>query len=496
MLFLLPINEKLSWHRLPVVTLVLVGLMIGTFLFFQLDDKSAREQAKQFYFESGLSQIEIPLYIRFARRHMHINAYYNLIEGVRNEVLSQDDLYWAGHTDPIFQSELANGNVVLENHPDYGKWRQLRREYNYLLEKDQVYHNGFKTAQPTLLEAFASFFLHGGWQHLLANILFLLFIGINLEVFVGSIIFFGSVLLIHALTICVYSFFYPFSMIPLVGASGAIAGLIGIHALVFSTRRINFFVNILFYFNTIKLPGLVVIPLWLGWELLDYMLHPISVKSYASHISGFIAGLFIGVMIYRSKKQYLNKTASSSEASYENFQGRFDDALNKMSDLNFPAAKKILLELNKESPNNHQVLFHLFNATKVDPSSEDYHQTASKIFHIKDNSKACVSMINIVFKNYVKRAEPSIRFDPTVFLSLNRKFRKYGYLDDVEKILHVLVQYNRSGKLDELLAGEILQLARCYQRKCDSVKASRIIDWCEELYPETASFKESKHAAM
>ncbi|HET9843403.1 MAG TPA: hypothetical protein VFP93_01935, partial [Gammaproteobacteria bacterium] len=93
-------------------------------------------------------------------------------------------------------------------------------------------------------------------------------------------------------------------------------------------------------------------------------------------------------------------------------------------------------------------------------------------------------------------AEPSIRFDATSFLALLQKFRKYGYLEDAEKILKVLIQQNKTGKMDEILAREQLLLARCFYNKSDILKAKHTLEWCKEVYPQTSSAKEAKKLAM
>ncbi len=496
MLFLLPIHEKISLARLPVATVLISLALCLTFIFFQLDDKTVREEAKKLYYDKGIDKIELPQYIRFARRHMHVDVYYKIIEGLRHDVVKTEELYWAQHSDPIFQGELAKGNIINETHPKYREWRKLRREYEFLLSKDHAFSYGFKSAQPSLLDLGRSFFLHGSWQHLLGNVIFLFFVGMNLEILIGSFVFVLSLAVIHTMTVCVFGYLYPFSLIPLIGASGGIAGLLGIHALMYRFKKIDFFVNILFYFNTLKLPGMIVIPLWLGWELLEYYLHPVSSQSYSSHLSGFVTGLLIGALLYRMKYGSQGQSSKGQERKFLDFQSQYNRALDHLSELNFPQAKRILFELHENYPQNQEVLFNLFNVTKIEPSSDDYHLVIGKILSLKDNSKACVSMTNIIFKNYIKNAEPSIRFDPNVFLNVLHKFRRYGYLDDAEKILKIFVQFNKSGKLDEMIAREQLQLVRSFMNKNDTVKAKRILDWCWQLYPQTASAKEAKRISL
>ncbi|MGD9592089.1 MAG: tol-pal system YbgF family protein, partial [Candidatus Berkiella sp.] len=134
----------------------------------------------------------------------------------------------------------------------------------------------------------------------------------------------------------------------------------------------------------------------------------------------------------------------------------------------------------------------LFNIVKTNPASEEYHDLAQKIFLIKDSSLATMSMINLVFKNYIKRAQPTIKFDVDTFVSLLGRFRKAGFYDDAEKILKVLIKHNTGEKLSEILAREQLLLARCYLLKKDKVHGDRLLERLVETFPNTESAKQAK----
>ena len=147
----------------------------------------------------------------------------------------------------------------------------------------------YPTPLPVYFNFLSSMFMHGGWAHLLGNLLFLWIFGDNIEDRLGHIryvIFYLICGLAAALGQIVLD---SGSVIPMLGASGAISGVLGGYILLFPHRRVKAFI---FRFFT-EVPAYVAIGLWIGYQLvLGYMTDPgTGGVAYAAHIGGFIAGL-------------------------------------------------------------------------------------------------------------------------------------------------------------------------------------------------------------
>lgn len=487
MLIFTPVQSFQKWQSIPWVTLALALMIVSTFAMTQLDDKSAQHNAKWMYFNNGLAQIELPQYVKFMQRYVHFGPYYNTLEGLKNETISNVDLYHMSALDPLFQKKLKEGSLIKDSHPKKLQWLQLSREYNYLLSQDQVHEWGFKTANPSWKTFFLNGLVHEHWSLVLINVFLLLILGLHLEQCLGSSKYFFSLLLMQTFSWAVCSLAYPYSLFSITGVTGLVAGLTLFYSLYFSGERVQFFVNVVHYREVIQGPAFVVLLLWGGLNGLETWLVSVSPTTWWQYGAGLFAGLGT-YLVFKDR----TVTQDQSVHQYQSFQKNYDDALRYMNELNFPKAKKILFDLHQANPNHLDVLFQLFNVTKMDPGSEDYHLVVQKIFALKFNTKAAVSMMNIVFKNYVRKAEPSIRFDPKTFLSLSQKFRKYGYLKDSEQILKVLIQTDKKKTKSEFLAGEQLALARAHLANQDPMNATRILDWCFATYPETVSGREAK----
>ncbi|HVS04289.1 MAG TPA: rhomboid family intramembrane serine protease [Thermoanaerobaculia bacterium] len=145
--------------------------------------------------------------------------------------------------------------------------------------------------------ALLSMFLHGGWAHLLGNMLFLWIFGDNVEDRLGHVRFLLFYLLCGMVATYAHAFANPRSVLPTVGASGAIAGVLGAYLVLYPKARVVTLVILGFFIQRVELPVLLYLPLWF---LLQFVSGLASLNAATSaeaggvawfaHIGGFIAG--------------------------------------------------------------------------------------------------------------------------------------------------------------------------------------------------------------
>lgn len=148
-------------------------------------------------------------------------------------------------------------------------------------------------AWPTIL---SSMFLHGGWFHILSNMWILAIFGDNIEDRMGG----GSYLIFYLLSgvaaALLQTYLSPASSTPVIGASGAIAGVLGAYLILFPRARIASLVPIFFIFTIIEIPALIFLGFWFvsqlfsGWLALQGA--DVSAVAWWAHIGGFIFGIF------------------------------------------------------------------------------------------------------------------------------------------------------------------------------------------------------------
>jgi membrane associated rhomboid family serine protease len=150
--------------------------------------------------------------------------------------------------------------------------------------------------QPSfLITIFTSMFLHGSLLHLGGNMLFLWIFGNNVEDSMGRVTFVIFYLLSGLAALGLQVATDPDSMVPTVGASGAIAGVLGAYARLYPRARVVTLVFIVIIFTVVTLPALLVLGLWFLLQLLPAFSEPISGAgggvAYFAHIGGFLFGV-------------------------------------------------------------------------------------------------------------------------------------------------------------------------------------------------------------
>lgn len=158
---------------------------------------------------------------------------------------------------------------------------------------------------PASLTIFSSMFLHGGFWHLGGNMLYLWIFGNNIEDTLGHARFLIFYFLTGALAALTQIFSDPSSPLPMVGASGAVSGILGAYLLLFPGARILTLLFLFPFLRLIHLPAILVLGLWFFFQLLGLGMGKISNVAFAAHIGGFISGLLLVKILtpYRPKRR-------------------------------------------------------------------------------------------------------------------------------------------------------------------------------------------------
>jgi membrane associated rhomboid family serine protease len=149
--------------------------------------------------------------------------------------------------------------------------------------------------EPSWATIFTSMFMHGGWLHILSNMWFLWIFGNNVEDELGKLRFLGFYLVCGVGAALAQAYLSPGSPIPMVGASGAVAGVLGAYMVLFPSSRVLCLVTLLFFITTIELPAALVLGFWFLLQLIDSLKMlgpraPIGGVAFAAHVGGFALG--------------------------------------------------------------------------------------------------------------------------------------------------------------------------------------------------------------
>ena len=160
---------------------------------------------------------------------------------------------------------------------------------------------------PPFTNVFSSMFMHGGFFHLVGNMLYLWIFGDNVEDQLGHFRFILFYLLSGIVAALSFTYLFPSSRVPLVGASGAIAGVLGAYVLRFPRARIYTLIFLGFFVQVVRIPALIVLGFWFIMQLLNAGVsvgaQALSGTAWFAHVGGFVAGFLLFPLLGGMKKR-------------------------------------------------------------------------------------------------------------------------------------------------------------------------------------------------
>ncbi len=157
-----------------------------------------------------------------------------------------------------------------------------------------------------LRSIFTSMFMHAGLVHLLGNMLYLWIFGDNVEDALGHARYLFFYLAGGVAASLTHVFLYPFSQVPTVGASGAIAATLGAYLLLFPHRRVVTLIPFGFFIHIARLPAMIVLGMWFLLEFVQGTLAlgmaQLGGVAFWAHIGGFVFGMLVGPRLRRRER--------------------------------------------------------------------------------------------------------------------------------------------------------------------------------------------------
>jgi membrane associated rhomboid family serine protease len=255
---LIPLKDNIPTVRFPIVTVVLIAINVAVFV-WQLsasgDEGSATAPVLQ---AAGASERD------------QINFEYG---AVPKEVLNPGE-YCA-------PTDVRRGEIV----DTCGARDEIERE------------SGVEQAA-WWLTLLTSMFMHGGILHIAFNMLFLWVFGNNIEDSMGRLRFILFYLLAGVIAIYAQSLFSPDSTVPQIGASGAVAGVLGGYALLHPHARVLTLVFIIFFVTIVEIPAMIMLGIWFVLQFIPAVADVATTDvageggvAYLAHVGGFIFGI-------------------------------------------------------------------------------------------------------------------------------------------------------------------------------------------------------------
>ena len=155
---------------------------------------------------------------------------------------------------------------------------------------------------------YSSMFLHGGWFHIINNMWVLFIFGDNVEARMGKFKYLVFYFLSGTAAGLLQTYVLPSSQVPMIGASGAVAGVLGAYLVLFPRSRVASLVPIFFIFTVIEIPAFIYLVFWFVSQLYSGWLSFQGVGgsgiAWWAHIGGFLFGLIMSFVFARRRRRY------------------------------------------------------------------------------------------------------------------------------------------------------------------------------------------------
>ncbi len=459
----------------PVVTLLLIVANCFVFFFLQSGENQAYHEAFTYYQDSGLARIELELY----NKNFSADSEMNDLQDDAGKVSDHDIGRMIQDND--FQYQLLQRQVVKLDEQGYESWLAKREIFEDKLGTVFSQRYGYSPARNNSIALFTCMFLHGGIMHLLGNMVFLWFVGSLLEVGVGWRRYLPGYLVTGVCASLLFGLVYPRELGPLVGASGAIAGLMGAYGFVFARTKIKIFYSLGFYFDYAQVPGWLLFPFWVAHEFFQLYTNTGSHVAYMAHVGGLLSGGLLGFC------QIKFGNCQAARILEEEPESRvpllLEEGLEYFAQLRMPEARAKITEALTLAPQNRMAWLHLFNIDKCSPQSERFQQTAHAFFeHLAHDTKGGEELL--VHSREFQRLGGKLRLTPQLSKSLGLAHIDRGELPEAAGYILLLVQKVPQQKG---LPAVLMRLADAYLKGGLHAEAQKCLTILSQRYGSTAS---------
>jgi membrane associated rhomboid family serine protease len=429
MFIIIPVgHESNEVRRLPWITFGIMAVCLVVHIFLSMDVGAKQNQL-------GSSAEELVTYY-FNHPYLELNP----------EIKK---LMFSGGNEERFEVVISTYRQMVPR-PDRQTAAEEQKELDRLgvallssLEDVPYRKWGYIPADRSLLALLTYMFVHGGWLHLLGNLLLLYITGPFIEDLWGRPIYAAFYLTMGALSALMYASHYPNFAGPLIGASGAIAGVMGAFLINFYKTKINFFYWIGFFFRgTFEAPAFVMLPLWVLLEFFNAsVIDSIQAEggsgggvAHWAHVWGFVFGVLVavGLKYLKIEEKYIHPRI---EAKIQGEEGAVDVVITAMHKKNMgriDEAYDILLDEARKNPTRKDVVDALWDVGLEMDNGEE----ASAYFIKLIENEVRHDQLNVAVNRFkeLKSKLPQASINATYKLAILQHMAKNNEREEARKL--------------------------------------------------------------
>lgn len=469
MLILIPTgHESNKVRRMPWITFSIIAVCFIIHVFVFLEMSKLEDQ-----FEDTILQLA---------KYYHEHPYLEL-DPEMEEILFLDEKYERA----IEEARDRLGGYVPAEYLSTGeqeKLDQLSQEIKDIRNRVPFRKWGFIPAAKSFLTLLTHMFFHAGWLHLIGNLLFLYLTGPFIEDVWGRPVYVAFYLTAGIFSGLLYAVRYPDLAGPLIGASGAIAGVMGAFLIRYWKTRIHF--SFIFFFvlrAAFRAPAWLMLPLWLLLEILNARAMDTMAEyggsgvAHWAHVWGFVFGAAaaMGMKFLKVEKKYINPKIEAQTTYVNESYKTFEEASRLMiDDEKKDQAYAMLLEAAQKDPTYQEVVETLWNLC-LEIGKE--HEAAPFLVNLLENEMRN-RRFDLALPHY-RHLKENIPGDSII--SSHSKIKLMAYMIDQEEYEEAEELYNELIKEVSVESPPGLLLDFCdvvlrFDLKCDRSLAREVIE--------------------
>lgn len=412
-MLIIPAEKKVDWKHPPWMTFALMLVCLLAFLMYQGKDPELTEDAVRTYLDAELDRLEAPLYQDYLEREISLKGntdLQQLLDWVEYLEAEGDRVGLASLmlSDQAFYRYLQDNRDLVMNSRERSLWQpereQIQEQY---ISRLSAYEAGLMPSDLNFYSLITYQFLHGGWDHLIGNMVFLFLLGFTVEKALGPGRYLLAYLLCGVVAGLTHAAFHWGEATTLVGASGSIAGLMGMYVAFFGLKKIRFFYYLGVYFNYFRAPALVILPIWVGKEMYHHWASGGDGIAYLAHAGGLVAGaaliLLLGKGWFQARESFYEPEEEEKDQA---FTAEYAKAMDALSRMDFALARQRFETLWLAHPDRPVILEHLYHLDKLRPDQPAYRDRAVALMHQYLRLQQPENLLR-TWQEYLELAEPS-----------------------------------------------------------------------------------------
>ncbi|WP_144391334.1 rhomboid family intramembrane serine protease [Pleionea sediminis] len=487
MLLLFPTEIGIDKKHLPWLTIGVALIIALIYFSFQIHESDKINKVVDFYHSSGLQENESDLFQRYLETPT-AKQYYN--ERPLQEDAKSLEIYYRifdknfrKFVSRQLESEQPSSSEAQEK---IQKWFYSSQNLKTKINDIPSYRFGAYVSESFNISIFTHMFLHSGVEHLFFNLVFLVLFGLGVERLFGRTKWLIIYCVSGALGAVLFTLLEGKPYMPLVGASGAISGLMGAYIAYYGTQRIQFLVWLGFYFNHFKLPALAILGYWILKELFYQLTDLESNVAYLAHLGGLMTGGFLGFLLKPGKKNLQQESKLQNSFGY---QKHYKEALEHIRQLNIEHARKCLNQALKLNPKHAESIKSLYNLEKVNPKSEHYKSVVNQVLSFDLINQQIDSLVLEIVESSIGKHINIKDLNIDAFFGLLHGLLRNDRLQKSTPLVeNAKKDFAQHPKLPELLFHWSITLAKRNQIRAASIE----LNYLANYYGETEFGKNAK----